>query len=71
MAQATTTDQLSGRAEAVVNDAKAKGPEVATAFTGVANAFGAALNESLKSRPHATLAIAAGIGFLFGAAWSR
>jgi ElaB/YqjD/DUF883 family membrane-anchored ribosome-binding protein len=30
-----------------------------------------AIDESLKKRPYTTLAIAAGIGFLFGALWRR
>jgi ElaB/YqjD/DUF883 family membrane-anchored ribosome-binding protein len=30
-----------------------------------------AIDESLKQRPYTTLAIAAAIGFLFGATWRR
>jgi ElaB/YqjD/DUF883 family membrane-anchored ribosome-binding protein len=30
-----------------------------------------AIDESLRRRPYTTLALAAGIGFLFGATWRR
>ena len=30
-----------------------------------------AIDESLKKRPYTTLALALGIGFLFGATWRR
>ena len=30
-----------------------------------------AIDDSLRKRPYTTLAIAVGIGFLFGAAWRR
>ena len=30
-----------------------------------------AIDESLKTRPYTTLAVALGIGFLFGAMWRR
>ena len=41
------------------------------AFRDVADTFGDAIEDSLKRRPYATLAMVAGIGFLFGAAWRR
>jgi ElaB/YqjD/DUF883 family membrane-anchored ribosome-binding protein len=67
----TTTEQSRNRAESVVSDARAKGQEAATAITDVADTFGEAVEESIRTRPYATLAVAAGIGFLFGACWSR
>lgn len=71
MAQFDTAERMRASAESMVSDAKARGQETATAFSEVADTFGDALHESLRRRPYATLAIAAGIGFLFGAAWSR
>jgi ElaB/YqjD/DUF883 family membrane-anchored ribosome-binding protein len=59
------------RAEETIEDVKAKGKEAASAFTDLADTFGDAVEESIKTRPYATLAVAAGIGFLFGACWSR
>ena len=67
----TTTERLRGSAESMVSDARATGREAASAFSDVTDTFGDALNESIRRQPYATLAIAAGIGFLFGAAWSR
>ena len=66
-----TTERARGRAESMVSDAKQTAAEAQTAFSDVADTFGDALNDSIRTRPYATLAIAAGIGFLFGAAWSR
>lgn len=66
-----TVERLRGRAESAVDHAKRTGGDAATAFNDVADTFGDAIDSSLKSRPYATLAIVAGIGFLFGAAWSR
>jgi ElaB/YqjD/DUF883 family membrane-anchored ribosome-binding protein len=37
----------------------------------VSDHFVEALDESIKKRPYTTLAIVAGIAFLFGAAWRR
>jgi ElaB/YqjD/DUF883 family membrane-anchored ribosome-binding protein len=54
-----------------ISGAQESGREAVDAFRDVADTFGDALEDSLKRRPYATLAIAAGIGFLFGAAWRR
>jgi len=54
-----------------ISDAQATGREAVDAFRDVADTFGDAIEDSLKRRPYATLAMAAGIGFLFGAAWRR
>ncbi len=35
----------------------------------VADSFGDAIMDSIKQRPYTTLAVAAGIGFVFGAIW--
>ena len=72
MAQLDTPSHTArGRAESLVSDAQESGREALTSFRDVANTMGEALDESLERRPYATLAIAAGIGFLFGAAWAR
>jgi ElaB/YqjD/DUF883 family membrane-anchored ribosome-binding protein len=58
-------------ANSAMSDAQATGKEAVDAFRDVADTFGDAIDDSLKRRPYATLAVAAGIGFLFGAAWKR
>jgi ElaB/YqjD/DUF883 family membrane-anchored ribosome-binding protein len=58
-------------ANTAIEDAQATGKEAVDAFREVADTFGDAIDDSLKRRPYATLAIAAGIGFLFGVAWKR
>ena len=58
-------------ANTAISDAQATGKEAVDAFREVADTFGDAIDDSLKRRPYATLAVAAGIGFLFGAAWKR
>ena len=58
-------------ASSAISDAQATGREAVDAFRDVADTFGDAVEDSLKRRPYATLAVAAGIGFLFGAAWKR
>jgi ElaB/YqjD/DUF883 family membrane-anchored ribosome-binding protein len=57
--------------DSAISGAQESGREAVDAFRDVADTFGDALEDSLKRRPYATLAIAAGIGFLFGAAWRR
>lgn len=55
----------------MLSDAKESGREAVDAFRDVADTFGDAVDDFLKRRPYATLAMVAGIGFLFGAAWRR
>lgn len=57
--------------DGVVSDAQAKGQEAVGAMREVSDNFVAAIDESIKERPYATLAIVAAIGFLFGATWRR
>jgi ElaB/YqjD/DUF883 family membrane-anchored ribosome-binding protein len=59
------------QAGAMLSDAKGTGREAVDAFREVADTFSDAMEDSLKRRPYATLAVVAGIGFLFGAAWRR
>jgi ElaB/YqjD/DUF883 family membrane-anchored ribosome-binding protein len=57
--------------EDVLSDAQSKGAEAVGAVREVGDTFGEAIDESLKRRPYTTLALAAAIGFIFGAAWRR
>ena len=55
--------------DGVVADAQDKGREAVGAMRDVSDNFVEAIDESLKNRPYTTLAIVAGLGFLFGATW--
>ena len=57
--------------DSAISGAQESGREAVDAFRDVADTFGDAIDDSLKRRPYATLAMVAGIGFLFGAAWRR
>ena len=72
MAQVRTqARRAKAAADSALSDATATGREAVDAFRDVADTFGEAVEDSLKRRPYATLAVVAGIGFLFGAAWRR
>ena len=60
----------SGVDEAIA-EAQDKGQEAANAVREVSDHFVAALDEAIKTRPYTTLALAAGLAFLFGATWRR
>ena len=51
--------------------ASAKGQEAVNAVREVGDTMVDAIDESLRKRPYTTLALAVGIGFLFGATWRR
>jgi ElaB/YqjD/DUF883 family membrane-anchored ribosome-binding protein len=55
----------------VIQDAESKGMEAVGAVREVGDNMVDAIDESLKKRPYTTLALAVGIGFLFGATWRR
>jgi ElaB/YqjD/DUF883 family membrane-anchored ribosome-binding protein len=57
--------------EGVMADASAKGQEAVDAVREVGDNVMDAIDESLKRRPYTMLALAVGIGFLFGAIWRR
>jgi ElaB/YqjD/DUF883 family membrane-anchored ribosome-binding protein len=57
--------------EGVMSDASAKGQEAVNAVREVGDTMTDAIDESLRKRPYTTLALAVGIGFLFGATWRR
>ena len=54
-----------------VADAQDKGRDAASAVREVSDHFVDALDESLKTRPYTTLALVAGIAFVFGVTWRR
>jgi ElaB/YqjD/DUF883 family membrane-anchored ribosome-binding protein len=57
--------------DSVLSDAQDKGHDAASAVREVSDHFVEALDESIKKRPYTTLAIVAGVAFLFGVAWRR
>ena len=57
--------------EEAVSEAEDKGREAVDAVRQVSDHFVEAIDESLKARPYTTLAIVAGLAFLFGATWRR
>jgi ElaB/YqjD/DUF883 family membrane-anchored ribosome-binding protein len=57
--------------DGVISDAESKGMEAVDAVREVGDNVAAAIDKSLKERPYTTLALALGIGFLFGATWRR
>jgi ElaB/YqjD/DUF883 family membrane-anchored ribosome-binding protein len=63
------------RAKSTVDEAftevQDKGRDAASAVREVSDNFVDAIDESLKQRPYTTLALVAGIAFLFGATWRR
>ena len=77
-AKDSALEQVKGQArrakasvDSALSDASDKGREAVDAVRDVADTFGEALEDSLQRRPYATLALAAGLGFLFGATWRR
>jgi len=57
--------------DGVMSDAQDKGQEAADAMREISDKFVEAVDESIKNRPYTTLAIAVGLGFLFGSMWHR
>jgi ElaB/YqjD/DUF883 family membrane-anchored ribosome-binding protein len=72
---ANTGDAAWRRAKSSIDDAVAeaedRGRDAASAVREVSDHFVDAIDESIKTRPYTTLALVAGIAFLFGAAWRR
>jgi ElaB/YqjD/DUF883 family membrane-anchored ribosome-binding protein len=68
-------DKVWQRARSGVDEAIAgaedRGRDAVDAMREVGDNFFEAIDESLEHRPYTTLAIALGIGFLFGATWRR
>lgn len=57
--------------DGVISDAGDKGREVIGSAREVGDNVVAAVDKSVKERPYTMLALAAGLGFLFGATWRR
>ena len=57
--------------DGAMSDAQDKSREAVDAMREVSDKFVAAVDESIKNRPYTTLAMAIGLGFLFGATWRR
>ncbi|HEY2229481.1 MAG TPA: hypothetical protein VGI22_17455 [Xanthobacteraceae bacterium] len=57
--------------EGALTEAQDKGKEAVDAVREVGDNMAEAIDRSLKQRPYTTLALALGVGFLFGATWRR
>jgi ElaB/YqjD/DUF883 family membrane-anchored ribosome-binding protein len=57
--------------DGVLSDASEKGMEAADTVRESTDTALEALEDAVRQRPFATLAIAVGLGFLFGASWRR
>jgi ElaB/YqjD/DUF883 family membrane-anchored ribosome-binding protein len=57
--------------DGVISDAGEKGREAIGAVRAVGDNVVDAVDKSLKQRPYTALALAVGLGFLFGAVWRR
>jgi ElaB/YqjD/DUF883 family membrane-anchored ribosome-binding protein len=57
--------------DGAMSGAQDKGRGAVNAVRDVSNNFVEAIDDSIKNWPYATLAIVAGLGFLFGTAWRR
>jgi ElaB/YqjD/DUF883 family membrane-anchored ribosome-binding protein len=64
-------DRTRAGVDDALSDAGDKGRDAADAVREVGDNMLEAIDESLKSRPYTTLALAVGIGFLFGVTWRR
>jgi len=57
--------------DGIISGAGEKSREAGEAMRDVTENFAEAVDESLRVRPLTTLALAVGLGFVFGAAWRR
>jgi ElaB/YqjD/DUF883 family membrane-anchored ribosome-binding protein len=57
--------------DGVMSDAQDRGQEAVDAMREISDKFVEAVDKSVKNRPYTTLAIAVGLGFLFGSTWRR
>jgi ElaB/YqjD/DUF883 family membrane-anchored ribosome-binding protein len=64
-------ERARGSVNDAMSDAQDKGREAVGAVRDVSDNFVDAIDESIKQRPYTTLALVAGLGFLFGATWRR
>jgi len=63
--------RIKDNVDTIISSAGEKGLDATKAVREVTDNVGIAVEESLRARPFATLAVAIGIGFIFGAAWRR
>jgi len=63
--------RIKDNVDGIISSVGEKGLDATKAVREVTDNVGIALEESLRARPFATLAVAIGIGFIFGAAWRR
>jgi ElaB/YqjD/DUF883 family membrane-anchored ribosome-binding protein len=64
-------DRARSGVDEAIADAEDRGRDAVDAVREVGDNLVGAIDESLKDRPYTTLALAAAIGFLFGATWRR
>jgi ElaB/YqjD/DUF883 family membrane-anchored ribosome-binding protein len=64
-------DRARSGVDETLADFEDKGRDALEAVREVGDNLAGAIDESLKHRPYTTLALALGIGFLFGASWRR
>src|SRR6266446_4675408 len=64
-------DDVTRLASQITDIFAAKGQEAVDAVQEAGDRVVDAIDESLRTRPYTTLAVALGIGFLFGAMWRR
>jgi ElaB/YqjD/DUF883 family membrane-anchored ribosome-binding protein len=57
--------------DGAMSDAQDKGQQAVDAMREISDKFVETVDESIKNRPYTTLAIAVGLGFLFGSTWRR
>jgi ElaB/YqjD/DUF883 family membrane-anchored ribosome-binding protein len=63
--------RIKDNVDAIISGAGEKGREAREAVLDVTENFTDAIEESLQARPLTTLALAIGVGFVFGATWRR
>jgi ElaB/YqjD/DUF883 family membrane-anchored ribosome-binding protein len=64
-------DRARSGVDEAIADVEDRGRDAVDAVREVGDNLVGAIDESLKHRPYTTLALAAAIGFLFGATWRR
>jgi len=57
--------------DGMIGEAGAKGRDAAEAVREVTDTLTEAIDDSIARRPYTTLALALGLGFIFGATWRR
>jgi ElaB/YqjD/DUF883 family membrane-anchored ribosome-binding protein len=63
--------RIKDNVDGIISSASGKGLDATKAVRQVTDNVGMAVEDSLRARPFATLAVAIGVGFIFGIAWRR